>query len=49
MCKKLTEARQASPFNKPITFTPFTDFQSKKFVKKLVKKIKKTLEEITLT
>ena len=49
MCKKLTEAHQASPLNKSITFTPFTDFQSKKFVRQLVKKIKKTLEEITLT
>jgi hypothetical protein len=30
-------------------FTPFNSFKSKRFVKQLVRKIKKTLQEIDLT
>ena len=49
MCKKLTQIPQQPVTNKTIKFSPFDTFKSKRFLRRLVRKIKKSLDEIDLT
>ena len=49
MCKKPTQIPQQPVTNKAFNFSPFDTFKSKRFLRRLVRKIKKSLDEIDLT